>query len=297
MRGFPFDPPFSFSSIFPIRRAMAKVSFFSASLAVWVLLSMLSVVIYRPRIEKDLTARSMLALERGGVDGTVVFTGRDAIVEIPQELSAAARKAFRLVDNVFGVRTAIVRIGKPIHRSPLEAPPAVPPAVEIPAHVYPPPPALPMEKPIERKTAEPHAQTVAPEAMPEVGIEMPAAKQLSVALAELHLRFIFDSTKLVEPSMSQLGKVCALLNQYQKQRVRVVGYTDATGKPKYNLRLSQRRAKAVVDYLSAQGIPTERLHSAGRGASAFIASNETKEGRQTNRRVEFEVVDESEGMG
>jgi outer membrane protein OmpA-like peptidoglycan-associated protein len=58
------------------------------------------------------------------------------------------------------------------------------------------------------------------------------------------------------------------------------------GSDEYNIRLSQRRAQAVVDWLVARGIARERLNAVGKGEREPIASNETAEGRQLNRRVE-----------
>lgn len=68
----------------------------------------------------------------------------------------------------------------------------------------------------------------------------------------------------------------------------MVGHTDDVGALDYNMNLSQRRAKAVVESLvSRYGINTDRLHPIGVGPSAPAASNETEEGRARNRRVEL----------
>ncbi|MCP4289407.1 MAG: OmpA family protein [Gammaproteobacteria bacterium] len=72
----------------------------------------------------------------------------------------------------------------------------------------------------------------------------------------------------------------------------VIGHTDSTGDAKYNHGLSERRAKAVRDYLVNTGTPTEKLRVVGRGESEPIASNETKDGRTRNRRVEVVVIGE-----
>jgi len=72
--------------------------------------------------------------------------------------------------------------------------------------------------------------------------------------------------------------------------VRVEGHTDSVGSDKYNQRLSERRAHAVVKYLIGKGIESNRLQAAGFGESRPIAPNETPEGRAKNRRTEFHIV-------
>jgi outer membrane protein OmpA-like peptidoglycan-associated protein len=76
-----------------------------------------------------------------------------------------------------------------------------------------------------------------------------------------------------------------------RPRVRVEGHTDDSGNPQYNIDLSYRRARAVVEYLRAQGVDPAQLEYVGRGSSSPIAPNNSPEGRALNRRVEFVVVD------
>jgi len=72
--------------------------------------------------------------------------------------------------------------------------------------------------------------------------------------------------------------------------ITVIGFTDSTGDAKYNLGLSERRAQAVRDYLVSLGVPAEKMRVLGRGENDPVASNDTKEGRAQNRRVEVIVV-------
>jgi outer membrane protein OmpA-like peptidoglycan-associated protein len=76
---------------------------------------------------------------------------------------------------------------------------------------------------------------------------------------------------------------------YQGLRLQVEGHTDSIGTDEYNRRLSEQRAEAVRDYLVAQGISSEAITSSGFGKSEPVASNDTPEGRQQNRRVELVV--------
>jgi OOP family OmpA-OmpF porin len=72
--------------------------------------------------------------------------------------------------------------------------------------------------------------------------------------------------------------------------VEVAGHTDDTGDANFNLGLSERRAKTVMDYLIQYGVDSSRLTYRGYGESEPIAENTTLEGRARNRRVELRVL-------
>ena len=67
----------------------------------------------------------------------------------------------------------------------------------------------------------------------------------------------------------------------------IMGHTDSDSSEAYNLKLSERRANAVMDYIVSKGIAANRLTSKGFGESDPIASNDTREGKAKNRRVEL----------
>lgn len=75
----------------------------------------------------------------------------------------------------------------------------------------------------------------------------------------------------------------------QIKRVRIEGHTDNQGERDYNIQLSQERAEAVRSYLVDAGIDGNRLNARGYGPDNPIASNDTEDGREANRRVEFHV--------
>jgi len=77
------------------------------------------------------------------------------------------------------------------------------------------------------------------------------------------------------------------------QHVRVDGHTDSRGGDSHNLDLSERRAASAMRYLLNTGIDPVRLSSQGFGESTPIAPNETSTGRQTNRRVEFVITQQT----
>jgi outer membrane protein OmpA-like peptidoglycan-associated protein len=102
----------------------------------------------------------------------------------------------------------------------------------------------------------------------------------------------FESGKAVlkNESYAVLDQVVAIMRENPAYTLSVSGHTDDVGDDDSNLRLSQDRAKACFDYLVFRGIKSERIRYAGFGETRPIASNLTAEGRELNRRVEFELV-------
>jgi outer membrane protein OmpA-like peptidoglycan-associated protein len=102
----------------------------------------------------------------------------------------------------------------------------------------------------------------------------------------------FETAKatLLPASNLELDSLFNLLLKYPTMEIKISGHTDSEGSHEYNLVLSESRALAVYSYLVEHGISSERLDFAGFGKMQPIATNKTPEGRQQNRRVEFEVV-------
>ena len=74
--------------------------------------------------------------------------------------------------------------------------------------------------------------------------------------------------------------------------VQVQGHTDNTGSDKFNDKLSEQRAKSVVEYLTGKGISGNRLKYKGYGRHKPVASNDNEEGRQLNRRTTIKIAGE-----
>jgi outer membrane protein OmpA-like peptidoglycan-associated protein len=72
--------------------------------------------------------------------------------------------------------------------------------------------------------------------------------------------------------------------------IEISGHTDNTGTDEINNKLSQARADAVKNYLLVAGINSSRIQAKGYGSFKPKATNETEEGRQANRRVEFAIL-------
>jgi outer membrane protein OmpA-like peptidoglycan-associated protein len=104
------------------------------------------------------------------------------------------------------------------------------------------------------------------------------------------IEFEFDKAKLVPSSEPVLKAVLEILDLHPEiVDVLVEGHTDNVGKAKYNKKLSDKRAAAVVKWLVENGIGRDRLRSAGIGMARPIESNDDEVGRQKNRRVEFHI--------
>lgn len=105
-----------------------------------------------------------------------------------------------------------------------------------------------------------------------------------------NVTFDLDSASLRPQFFDVLESVVLVLDEYGKTVLVIDGHTDSTGSRSYNMALSRRRAESVGDYLIAQGIQPVRLATYGYGPDHPVASNETNEGRQANRRVELTLM-------
>lgn len=102
--------------------------------------------------------------------------------------------------------------------------------------------------------------------------------------------FEFNSDRLTANARNILTKTADALKGQADLRVELAGHTDSVGSAEYNLELSRERAEAVRNYLIDMGVSEDRLVARGYGEQKPIRSNATEEGRERNRRVEFNVV-------
>ena len=106
-----------------------------------------------------------------------------------------------------------------------------------------------------------------------------------------NIEFEFGSDKLTPGSYASLDQIASTLNNNKATvRLSVQGYTDYIGTEEYNQKLSVRRAKAVKVYLLRKNVPSKSVIIIGYGEKNPIATNETSEGRQKNRRVEYQIT-------
>lgn len=115
------------------------------------------------------------------------------------------------------------------------------------------------------------------------GTQMPEGLQ--------NIEFDFDKSSLQgSEAARRLDKVADFMKRHPDVNVLIAGHTDDRGTDEYNQSLSERRAKTAADYLVNKGISRSRMTTKGYGESRPIDTNETDEGRQHNRRVEFTIV-------
>ena len=116
----------------------------------------------------------------------------------------------------------------------------------------------------------------------------PISKGKTVVLNNIF--FDTDSYRLQETSRVELDKIFDFLDLNKRLRVEISGHTDSIGTSGYNLELSEKRAKQVVDYLTSKGIEPKRVEVRGYGDTMPIADNATEEGRAMNRRTELKIL-------
>lgn len=103
--------------------------------------------------------------------------------------------------------------------------------------------------------------------------------------------FATNSAALTNDGKAAVDSVIGQLATFDKvDSISVTGHTDSTGAASYNQGLSERRAASVRDYMTSQGVDAALITSSGMGEENPIADNNTREGRQMNRRVEVDVT-------
>jgi outer membrane protein OmpA-like peptidoglycan-associated protein len=104
----------------------------------------------------------------------------------------------------------------------------------------------------------------------------------------------FDVNKatLRPESVNELDRLVSIMNENPSLKVEISGHTDSDGNDELNLKLSQVRAKAVLDYVVKKGIKADRVVSKGYGETQPMAANDSPENKQMNRRTEIKVLEE-----
>ncbi|AXT18706.1 OmpA family protein [Flavobacteriaceae bacterium AU392] len=131
--------------------------------------------------------------------------------------------------------------------------------------------------------------TVANNGCPEVVVP---TEEVQKQLTEYARTINFNSSRSTfkDDAFPTLQAITAILKEYPKANFRIEGHTDSTGSETGNQKLSEARAKAVLDYLVTNGISSNRLTSQGYGQGSPIETNKTRAGRAANRRVEVKLV-------
>jgi outer membrane protein OmpA-like peptidoglycan-associated protein len=113
---------------------------------------------------------------------------------------------------------------------------------------------------------------------------------------ELFVRFdsaiLFDTdqAELRASAKRDLAELAGVLKKYADTDLVVEGHTDSTGPQEWNEELSWRRAQAVISFLASKGVARDRMSARGLADARPVASNDTDQGRQQNRRVEVQIT-------
>ena len=102
--------------------------------------------------------------------------------------------------------------------------------------------------------------------------------------------FEVDKSNLQPVAVTNIDKLAGILNKYEDTDILIEGHTDATGSEDYNMDLSRRRAESVAAKLAADNVNPVRFTLVGYGEIQPIATNDTPEGRASNRRVELAIM-------
>lgn len=130
-------------------------------------------------------------------------------------------------------------------------------------------------------------------------------EQVKQELPEADVQLLNDSIKILFPDAivyklqevipadeykAPMNELVKLLLRRSETDLLITGHCDNTGKADFNRKLSEKRAAYIKNYLATIGMPSARMESWGLGSHSPIADNNTPEGRQKNRRVEFVVL-------
>jgi outer membrane protein OmpA-like peptidoglycan-associated protein len=106
------------------------------------------------------------------------------------------------------------------------------------------------------------------------------------------VQFEYNASKIKPESFGLLQDVAKVIKEHPSlKKIMIEGHASSEGNDQYNMKLSDERAKAVRDYLIKEGgVAADRLEAKGFGETKPIATNDTEQGREQNRRVEFNIV-------
>lgn len=105
----------------------------------------------------------------------------------------------------------------------------------------------------------------------------------------MHLNFAFDSSVIPVSDYPEVEKLAKVMKENPPSKAIIVGHTDWIGTDEYNQKLSERRSLSLSKKLRENGIAADRIQVSGKGEKEPIASNNTREGRAKNRRIEVSL--------
>jgi len=120
----------------------------------------------------------------------------------------------------------------------------------------------------------------------------PTVFKLNKAYIFKNVVFDFNSAILKAEAKSEIENIHAYLLNNQNTKIEILGHTDNVGLPGFNQKLSERRAKSVMEYFIYLGLDSSKITFIGYGEEKPIFTNDTEENRDNNRRVEFKFSQE-----
>jgi OOP family OmpA-OmpF porin len=118
---------------------------------------------------------------------------------------------------------------------------------------------------------------------------------INAAIAARKITFAPGSTEIDADALVTIDRVAEALRECQTVRMEIGGHTDSQGRESMNESLSQERADAVLAAIMARRVLTSNLTAKGYGEAKPIADNDTEDGREANRRIEFRLILPEEG--
>ncbi|MDC0721395.1 OmpA family protein [Nannocystis bainbridge] len=145
-------------------------------------------------------------------------------------------------------------------------------------------PAIPAEPPPEPATVAEDEPAPAPTAVVDPSDVHIEGDHLVI---DRHINFAFDKSEILADSFDLLDHVAQLLKNHPEiAKLHIIGHTDSAGGADHNQKLSDARAKAVLEALRSRGA-TQTMDAVGKGESQHLCSEDTEDCHQKNRRVEF----------
>lgn len=141
----------------------------------------------------------------------------------------------------------------------------------------------------QRQTAQAQAQVASLEAQLADLAAKKTERGIVITLGDV--LFATDQAQLNSDGMRTAQKLASVLQQHPQRNVLIEGFTDSTGSSAHNQELSERRAEAIRNVLTDMGVARERVAMRGYGEAFPIATNDTNQNRQLNRRVEIYISD------
>jgi OmpA-OmpF porin, OOP family len=115
-------------------------------------------------------------------------------------------------------------------------------------------------------------------------------EQIQAATSNVKITFEPGSANIDAGARSTVDQIAEILQRCTSTKIEIAGYTDSQGREVMNQQLSQQRAEAVLTALRARRVPTSAFTAIGYGEESPIADNETEDGREANRRIEFKLI-------